>query len=132
MERVHMEEEKAIAERIMRASDERPLRIVVDEKLPNGSFRILISRLKSGMSDDQKHDSSAWEEEEARYVDPEHLGELLPGKRVAKIAEGQVYEMKQGQSVDIYHDARERVKAKTAKLLVREGKSMRRASDERW
>ena len=127
-----MEEEKAVAEGIRSASSERPLRIVVDEKLPNGSYRILISMLKSGMSDDQEHDSSAWEEEEARYVDPEHLGELLPGKRVAKIAEGQVYEMKQGQSVDIYHDARERVKAKTAKLLVREGKSMRRASDERW
>lgn len=127
-----MEEEKAIAERIRNESGERTLRIVVDEKLPNGSFRILVSRMKAGVSDTQKDDSSAWEEEEAKYIDPKHLSEIIPGKQIAKLAEGQVYEMRAGEHADVYKPSRERIKMKTAKLLVREGKSMRRGGEESW
>lgn len=121
-----------IAERVKKRSEERPQRIVIDEELPDGSFRILISRMKTGVSDDQKHDSSAWEDEEEQHIDLEHLKELLSEALVGDIAEGMVFEIKRGKPADIHLGERERMKKKTAKLLVREGKSMRRTADERW
>lgn len=121
-----------VAERIKKSSEERPQRVVVDEELPDGSFRILISRMKTGVSDDQKHDSSAWEDEEEQHIDLEPLKELLSGALVGDVAEGMVFEIKRGKPADIHRGERERMKEKAAKLLVREGKSMRKAADERW
>ena len=121
-----------IAERVKKSSEERPQRIVIDEELPDGSFRILISRMKTGVSDDQKHDSSAWEDEEEQRIDLEHLKELISEALVDEVAEGNVFGIKQRKPADIHIGERERMKKKTAKLLVREGKSMRKAADERW
>ena len=126
-----MLEEKGIAERIKKDSIERTHRLVIDEKLPDGNFRILISRVRTGVSDGQGHDSSSWEEEEERYVGSKQLTELLPGKRVSKFTEGQVFEIRQGQSADVYPDERKRIKTKTAKLLIREGKTMSGTPEER-
>jgi len=121
-----------IAERIRKSSGNRVLRIVVDERLPDGSLRVLVSKMKPGVADDRKHDSSSWEEEEAHYISPKHASELLPGRQVAKIAEGHVFEIKKGKLTDIYSDERKRVKEKTARLLVREGKSLHGNAKERW
>lgn len=119
-----MEEERADADKIKRESNERALRIVVDERLPDGSYRILISKARPGVGGDQRRDATAWEEEEAQYIDSKHLSALLPGKRVANVTEGRVYEVEKGVSSDVYENAREHMKTKTARLLLREGKSM--------
>ena len=50
-------------------SNDRPRRVVIDEVLPGGKCRVLISRMKTTATEDQWMDPAAWEDEEERAVD---------------------------------------------------------------
>lgn len=127
-----MMEEKGIAEKIRSMSGQRPHRIVIDEKLPSGSYRILVSGMKSGAKETRKTDLSAWEEEEERLIGPRQLTELIPGTPMDQMVEGRVFVIEKGEPNDFSTPARNQLKEKTAKLLlVREGKT-KRDMKEAW
>ncbi len=126
-----MIEEKGLAKRLKDMSGQRPQRIVIDEKLPNGSFRVLVSAMKEGVGECQATDTSAWEEEEARLVGPTQLTEMIPNTPLDKMVEGLVFVANQRQWSDVYPTERKRLKEMTAKLLVHEGKTRGKASEEK-
>ncbi len=79
---------KEKVEGLVSKSDERPLRVVIDEELPRDSLRILISEMKPAKKADVA-DFNVWQEEEELYVTRDELAGMLDEKQMQELREGQ-------------------------------------------
>lgn len=119
-----MKEGNMIVEKIRKKSLELPQKIVIDEELPNGWFRVLTSEMRPKGNIEEYLDYRLWRNEKGRYLHRTHLDMLLSKKQLHEIREGHVFLIRNKRAKSIYKEMREHVKNKTKKLLVREGKML--------
>ncbi|UCE36203.1 MAG: hypothetical protein JSW00_11725 [Thermoplasmata archaeon] len=130
---VDIKEQKHVVKEIREKSSKRPQRIVIDEILPDGSFRVLSAEMKPRKKDAQITDPGSWSDEEEFYMDRKQLSELLSEKQLKGIWEGQVFRIKQKRSKSISVEVKEHVKGRAKELLDLEGrKGKTRDEVKKW
>ena len=130
---VDIKEQKHVVKEIKEKSSKRPQRIVIDEILPDGSFRVLSAEMKPRKKDVQITEPSSWRDEEEFYMDRKELSELLSEKQLKWIREGQVFRIKHKRSKSISPEVKEHVKGRAKELLDLEGrKGKSRDEVKKW
>lgn len=115
------EEDKEIVNKIRNRSNERLQRIVIDEELSTGIFRVLSAELKPKVKENRIIDPLAWSEETEHHLSKKQLGKLLSKDQLNKIREGQVFRIKNKRTKNIYNPVKKDVKERTKTLLIHEG-----------
>ncbi|MBA3045048.1 MAG: hypothetical protein FP824_02400 [Euryarchaeota archaeon] len=114
-------QDKNVVDEIKTRSKTRLQRIVIDEVLPGGAYRVLSAEMKPSAKESKVIDSTAWGEEVEHYLDWKQLSNLLSVKQPGEVGEGQVFRIKQKRAKSINDEVKKEVKAKTKNLLAREG-----------
>ena len=112
-----------IVNEIENRSKKRSQRIVIDEVLSDGFYRVLSAEMKPNAKDSQMIDMAAWGDEKEHYMNSKQLNKLLSKSQSSNIREGQVFRIKQKRAKSIHDEVRKDVKEKTKSILVREGKT---------
>ena len=118
-----VEKKEDIVNEIKSRSKKRPQRMVIDEVLPGGVYRILSAEMKPTAKESQMIDMAAWGDEKEHYMNLKQLSKLLSKSQSSNIREGQVFRIKQKRAKNIHDEVRKGVKEKTKNILVREGKT---------
>ena len=118
-----IEKKVDIVNEIKSRSKKRPQRIVIDEVLPGGVYRVLSAEMKPAAKESQMIDLAAWGEEKEHYMNWKQLNKLLSKNQSSNIREGQVFRIKQKRAKSIHDEVRKDVKEKTKNILAREGKT---------
>ena len=118
-----VEKKMDIVNEIDNRSKKRPQRIVIDEVLPGGVYRVLSAEMKPNAKESQIIDVAAWGDENEHYMSLKQLSKLLSKSQSSNIREGHVFRIKQKRAKSIQDEVRRDVKEKTKSILVREGKT---------
>ncbi len=119
-----VKKEVSVVKEIKNRSQKRPQRIVIDEVLPGGIYRVLSAEMKPSAKESKMIDSKSWGDEEEHYLDLKQLGILLSRRRPDRIREGQVFRIKEKSAKSINKEVKREVKVKTKNLLAREGMTL--------
>jgi hypothetical protein len=114
-----------MVEEIKKGSEEVPQRIVIDEVLEDGWYRIVSTKMGSPGAEADFSRESAWSREEDGIVNEKRLEKLLSKDQMEKIREGQVFHIEKGKAENVHEDVRKHVKARVKRVLDWEGKPQR-------